>query len=176
MASIMENFTNKSIDISSLPQFEEVAFQQISTSYLIKSNLQNLAFLCVAMIGWAVLIYFDIINQTQLIILLIGIILYFGFKFWNISRLQKNYGFALREKDILYRRGYLVNKTTVVPFNRVQHASISRDVLDKMLKISTLNIFTAGGSGSDIRIPGLAPDLALRLKEALAAKLTENEI
>lgn len=175
MASIMENFTNKSIDIASLPQFEEVAFQPISKSYLIKSNLQNLAFLCVAMIGWAVLIYFDL-NRIQLNILLIGIVLYFGFKFWNISRLQKNYGFALREKDILYRRGYLVNKTTVVPFNRIQHASISRDVLDKMLRISTLNIFTAGGSGSDIRIPGLAPDLALRLKEALAAKLTANEI
>lgn len=174
MASIMENFTNKSIDIASLPQFEEVAFQPISKSYLIKSNLQNLAFLCVAMIGWAVLIYFDL-NRIQLNILLIGIVLYFGFKFWNISRLQKNYGFALREKDILYRRGYLVNKTTVVPFNRIQHASISRDVLDKMLRISTLNIFTAGGSGSDIRIPGLAPDLALRLKEALAAKLTANE-
>lgn len=171
----MENFTNKSIDIASLPQFEEVAFQPISKSYLIKSNLQNLAFLCVAMIGWAVLIYFDL-NRIQLIILLIGIVLYFGFQFWNISRLQKNYGFALREKDILYRRGYLVNKTTVVPFNRIQHASISRDVLDKMLRISTLNIFTAGGSGSDIRIPGLAPDLALRLKEALAAKLTANEI
>ena len=171
----MENFTNKSIDIASLPQFEEVAFQPISKSYLIKSNLQNLAFLCVAMIGWAVLIYFDL-NRIQLNILLIGIVLYFGFKFWNISRLQKNYGFALREKDILYRRGYLVNKTTVVPFNRIQHASISRDVLDKMLRISTLNIFTAGGSGSDIKIPGLAPDLALRLKEALAVKLTANEI
>jgi len=174
MASIMENFTNKSIDIATLPQFEEVDFQPISKNYLIKSNLLNLAFLCVAMIGWAVAFYFDI-SQIQLVLLLIGIVFYFGFKFWNISRLQKNYGFALREKDILYRRGYLVNKTTVVPFNRIQHASISRDVLDKMLKISTLEIFTAGGSGSDIRIPGLTPDLALRLKEALAVKLTANE-
>lgn len=169
----MENFTNKSIDIASLPQFEEVDFQPISKSYLIKSNLQNLAFLCVALIGWVVAFYFEI-SQIQLMLLLIGIVLYFGFKFWNISRLQKNYGFALRERDILYRRGYLVNKTTVVPFNRIQHATISRDVLDKMLKISTLKVFTAGGSGSDIKIPGLAPDLALRLKEALAAKLTEN--
>lgn len=174
MASIMENFTNRSIDISSLPQFEEVAFQPISRNYLIKSNLQNLVFLCVVMIGWAALFYFDI-TRIQLMILLIGIVLYFGFRFWNISMEQKNYGFALREKDILYKRGYLVNKTTVVPFNRIQHASISRDVLDKMLRISTLKIFTAGGSGSDISIPGLAPDLALRLKEALAAKLTANE-
>ena len=170
----MENFTNKSIDIASLPQYEAVEFEPISKSYLIKSNLQNLLFLCVALIVWVVLFYFKI-NQIQLIILFIGIILYFGFKFWNISRLQKNYGFALREKDILYRSGYLVNITTVVPFNRIQHASISRDVLDKMLKISSLKIYTAGGSSSDIKISGLAPDLALQLKEALAEKLTANE-
>ncbi len=174
MASVMENFTNNSIDIDSLPKFEEVSFQSISKAYLLKASLQNLVFLCLAIIGWVVLFYFEII-QFQLNILLIGIVLYFGFKFWNIFQLQKNYGFALREKDILYRRGYLVNKTTVVPFNRIQHASISRDVLDKMLNISSLKIFTAGGSGSDIIIPGLAPDLALRLKEALAAKLTVNE-
>lgn len=169
----MENFTNKSIDIAALPQIEEVDFQTISGKYLIKSNLQTGILACFVLIGWAVLFYFDI-NPNQLILLLAGIVLFFGFQFWNISRLQKNYGFALRDRDILYRRGYLVNKTTVVPFNRIQHASISRDVLDKMLEISTLKIFTAGGSGSDISIPGLAPDLALRLKDTLAVKLTSN--
>lgn len=170
----MENFTNSTIDVASLPQFEAVVFQPISGKYLIKSNLQTGVFLCFVMIGWAVLFYYDI-DPIQIGILFIGIVLFFGFQFWNNSRLQKNYGFVLREKDILYRRGYLVNKTTVVPFNRIQHASISRDVLDKMLKISTLKIFTAGGSGSDISIPGLTPDLALTLKEALAVKLTANE-
>ncbi len=49
-------------------------------------------------------------------------------------------------------------------------------MMDKMFKISSLKIFTAGGSGGDIIIPGLAPDLAQRLKEALAAKLTTNEV
>ena len=171
----MENFTNNSIDIDSLPKFEEVSFQSISKAYLLKASLQNLVFLCLAVIGWVVLFYFEI-NQLHLNLLLVGVVLYFGFKFWNIIVLQKNYGFTLREKDILYRRGYLVNKITVVPFNRIQHVSITRDVMDKMFKISSLKIFTAGGSGGDIIIPGLAPDLAQRLKEALAAKLTTNEV
>lgn len=175
MASVMENFTNASIDIASLPKFEEVEFQPISRKYLLKSSLKNLLFLSLAIVGWLVLLYFEII-QMQLILLAVGIILYFGFQFWNIFQLQKKYGFALRERDILYRRGYLVNRTTVVPFNRIQHVSISKDVLDKILKISTLKIFTAGGSGSDIVISGLAPELALRLKEALAVKLTQNEL
>lgn len=170
----MENFTNPAIDIASLPKFESVSFQPISRKYLVKAILQNLFFLCMAIIGWVVLFYFEI-SELQLNILLIGIVLYFGFQFWNIFQLQKKYGFALREKDILYRRGYLVNKTTVVPFNRIQHVSISRDLLDKVFGISTLKIFTAGGSGSDIVIPGLTPDLALRLKGALAVKLAQHE-
>ncbi|WP_051119690.1 PH domain-containing protein [Gillisia sp. CAL575] len=171
----MENFTNNSIDIDTLPKYEEVSFQSISKAYLIKASILNLVFLCLAVIGWVVLFYFEL-NQLQLNLFLVGVVLYFGFKFWNIIQLQKNYGFALREKDILYRRGYLVNKTTVVPFNRIQHVSITRDVLDKMFKISSLKIYTAGGSGGDIIIPGLAPNLAQRLKEALAAKLTTNEV
>ncbi|WP_310991175.1 PH domain-containing protein [Aequorivita marina] len=171
----MDKFTNNSIDIGLLPQFEEVGFQPISKNYLIKVNLQNFLLLCITMIGWGVFTYFEISN-TLSIILFILIVLFFVFQFWNTFKQQKNYGFALREKDILFRRGYLVNKTTVVPFNRIQHASIFSDVLDKYLKIATLKIFTAGGSGSDIIIPGLTPDLALRLKEALATKLTEHEL
>ena len=84
-------------------------------------------------------------------------------------------GYALREKDIVYKRGFIFNKTTIVPFNRVQHVSISRGVWDKILGISNLNIFTAGGSGSDITIPGLDPKMALQLKEALAVKISKDE-
>lgn len=169
----MEKFTNNTIDIGLLPQFEEVDFQPISKSYLTKSYLQIFLLLCAAMVGWGVLSYFKT-NQFLTIILFIVIVLFFVFQFWITFKQQNNYGFALREKDIHFRRGYLVSKTTVVPFNRIQHASISRDVLDKYLKIATLKIFTAGGSGSDIIIPGLTPTLAQQLKEALAVKLTEN--
>lgn len=169
----MEKFTNNSIDINLLPQFEEVDFHSISKNYLIKAYLQNFILFCLLMIGWGVFTYFEI-NKPLSIILFIVIVLFTLFQYWNTFKQQSKYGFALREKDILFRRGYLFNKVTVVPFNRIQHVSISSDVLDKYLKISTLKIFTAGGSGSDIIIPGLIPDLALRLKEALAAKLTEN--
>ena len=108
--------------------------------------------------------------------LVLGILLLvFGFAYLNASLLQKKYGYALREKDLIYRRGYLITKTTVIPFNRIQHVSISRGVFDKALGISTLKIFTAGGQGSDVSIPGLLPNLAVNLKEAVAKKLTVEE-
>lgn len=166
----MQDFTNNSIDLASLPDYREIDFRPISTKYLTKSLLQlGITFLILSA-GWAMLFFFEISNLYRWFSL--GILLaFFTFFFWNTVQLQKNYGFALREKDILYRRGFLVNKITVVPFNRIQHVSTTRGILDKKLGIATLNIFTAGGSGSDIKIPGLEPELAFRLKEAVAINL-----
>lgn len=170
----MENFTNESINLDSLPQYENVEFQPVSGKYLLKANLQTGIFLLFVVIGWCLMVFYDA-NFYLLSITLPAIVLYFAFQFWNNYKLQQNYGYALREKDILYRRGFLVTSTTVVPFNRIQHVSISRDVLDKSLDLASVQVFTAGGSGSDVSIPGLKPQLALQLKEALAVKLTDDE-
>ncbi len=169
----MENFSNHSIDINSLPNFEEVEFRSISSKYLIKSNIQTTIFLVIVLAGWAVFFYYQA-SMTNLIYGMIAIFLFFSFRFWNNYMVQKTYGYALREKDILFKRGFFVNTTTIVPFNRIQHVSVSRDAVDKLLNISSVQVFTAGGSGSDINIPGLQPDLAVKLKEGLANKLTTN--
>lgn len=169
----MENFTNDLIDIAALPNYEEVDFQPISRKYLTKTLLQTAGFMVAIVIGCGFLFYFKW-EPIYIFGILLVILLWFAFLYWNVFKLQENYGFALREKDILYRRGFLVNKITVVPFNRIQHVSTARGLLDKKLGIATLNIFTAGGSGSDIKIPGLEPDLALRLKEAVSKKLLDN--
>lgn len=174
MASLMENFSNKTIDISSLPNYEEVEFNAISNKYLIKSNFQTAIFMAFVCFGWGALFYYES-GFENLVFSFIAIILFFGFKFWNNYMVQRNYGYALREKDILYRRGFFVVSTTVIPFNRIQHASISRDALDKLLDLSSVQVFTAGGSASDISIPGLKPQLALRLKEGLATRISSNE-
>ena len=86
---------------------------------------------------------------------------------------QKNMGYALREHDIAFKRGFLFEKITIIPFNRIQHISTSESMLDKFFKISNLNIFTAGGSGSDIDIPGLSPELAAKLKNKVANHLSD---
>ncbi|CAN5360783.1 hypothetical protein BH23BAC2_BH23BAC2_19440 [soil metagenome] len=170
----MENFSNAPIDINSLPKFEEVNYTGISSKFLVKSNIYTGIFLVVIIIAMAVLWYFGASHQN----LLIGgivVLLFFSFRFWNNFKKQNNYGFALREKDVLFRRGFIVNAITIIPFNRIQHVSVSRDAFDKMLNISSLQIYTAGGGGSDINIPGLKPDLALSLKEALSTKLIAND-
>lgn len=174
MASIMENFSNSEIDITTLPKFEEVEFRPVSPQLLKKELLGLGIFFAVVLVVLAVIIYFGI-NSYYLYAGLVLFPLYFGFNIWNIFKIQKEYGYALRERDILFKRGYLVNRKTVVPLNRIQHATVSRGVFDKLFGISTLNVFTAGGSGSDIRIPGLLPDTAFQLKEKLSQKISEDE-
>lgn len=80
-------------------------------------------------------------------------------------------GYALREQDIIYKRGFLFERITIVPFNRIQHVSVERSFLDKILNISSVKVFTAGGSGSDISIPGIYPDTATSVKEEISARI-----
>ncbi|TDN87568.1 hypothetical protein DET49_11116 [Salegentibacter sp. 24] len=174
MDTIGKEFSNKQVDLTSLPRYESVDFSSVSPKYLIKLHIQTGIFMLVLLIGLGVFWFFQL-NLLQVAIIFTILILAFVLRFWNNYKLLQSLGFALREKDIIYKRGFIFNKATVIPFNRVQHASISRGVWDKVLGISSLNIFTAGGSGSDITIPGLEPEKAVRLKEAIAVKITQDE-
>lgn len=71
--------------------------------------------------------------------------------------LSFNYhGFAVRERDVLVRSGVLWRKVTAVPYNRIQHVETESSVLDRRFGIASVKLYTAGGSGGDLRIRGLA--------------------
>jgi membrane protein YdbS with pleckstrin-like domain len=77
--------------------------------------------------------------------------------------------YAMREKDICYTHGYIISKTIALPYNRVQHIEISRSFIARKLGLSTLKIYSAGESGSDLVIHGLPEKIA----EAQYAFLTQ---
>ena len=73
-------------------------------------------------------------------------------------------GYALRDKDILFRKGVLWQSVTAVPFNRIQHVETSSTPLDRKFGLATLQLFTAGGSSGDLKIDGLGEDIAEQLR------------
>lgn len=174
MDPISKGFSNEQIDLTSLPKYESVTYSSVSSKYLIKMNIQTGILMLVLFIALGFFWFFKL-NPLQTGFIFSVILIGFIFRFWNNYKLLQTLGYAIREKDIIYRRGFIFSKTTIIPFNRVQHASISRGVWDKFLGISSLNIFTAGGSGSDITLPGLEPEMAVRLKEAIAVKISNDE-
>ena len=69
-------------------------------------------------------------------------------------------GYAIREKDITYKSGWLWKSMTTIPFNRVQHCDLRQGILDRRFGLSKLTIYTAGGQSTDLMNPGLLPDTA----------------
>jgi membrane protein YdbS with pleckstrin-like domain len=80
-------------------------------------------------------------------------------------------GYAVRDKDILYKSGVFWHTVTAVPFNRIQHVEKSSTPLDRRFDIATLQLFTAGGSGGDLKIHGLSEQTAENLRVFIIEKV-----
>ncbi|MFW6246478.1 MAG: PH domain-containing protein, partial [Tangfeifania sp.] len=74
-----------------------------------------------------------------------------------------------------FQRGLITYKVTSVPLNRIQHVEINQGVLAKILGLSSVNIYTAGGTSSDLSIPGLREEEAQKLKAFLSGKISDHE-
>lgn len=83
-------------------------------------------------------------------------------------------GYALREKDLSYRNGWLFRKQTTVPFNRIQHSEISQGPLGRAFKLARLKIYTAGGASSDLSIPGMDPAEAASIRDFVNSKAQDH--
>ncbi len=170
----MNSFSNVPIDFDALPKAEEIYYRPIIAKYLWVSICTTLlSYLFFGGLFYAFLYSIDqkknFLEQYNLyiimgfIVLLIIqlIILFLGFK-WK--------GYVIREKDIIYRTGLIVRKKVHIPFNRVQHCEVAQNILERGLHLAKLKIYTAGGSRSDLSIPGLTNDEALKMKQFILKK------
>ena len=166
------NFENPIIDFKDLPQTELIEFEPLPKRYL---NYRRLTFSVLLLVLSAMWIGPLIAGEH------IGVAIS-GAVWLSIALLiflfeKKRYhqkGLALREHDISYKEGVFFQKTVTIPFNRIQHSEISRGPLERKFKLSTLKIFTAGGSQSDLSISGLDPDRAQELKDFIAKSVAKH--
>lgn len=172
----MENFTNEIIDTSQLPKFEEVTFTNLHPKY-IRVVLINVVLIIGILILVPVLIsVFKPELFSGRVWLILGIVIpilslliivfsYIGF--------QKK-GFAFREHDVLFRHGIVATNTIVIPYNRVQHVALHEGLVSRYFGLAKIEIFTAGGSSSDIEIPGIEKEQAENIKQLLMGKIQKQ--
>lgn len=172
----MENFTNETLNLNSLPKFEEVDFSPLHKNYLKVVYINIAITLLLFAIAIGVLIFTIEELQNTLWYLIFGIS-YFVFAiivfFASIASVKKR-GFAIREKDILYKRGLIATTTTLIPFNRVQHVSMHEGAFSRIFNLAQIQIFTAGGSTSDVKISGIEKEMAENIKELLMQKIQNH--
>ncbi|MDA8692560.1 PH domain-containing protein [Saprospiraceae bacterium] len=173
-------FSNEQLDISHLPQVSDLIFEKLQRSYLSVMLLRFAFFSAAFLISLVVLYIFqpfdDVPSMAYLIFLGVGV-LYTIWRYIVIIKGFDNKAFALRDKDIVYKTGWLWKAMTTTPFNRVQHISIEQGPIERNWNLARLKLFTAGGNTSDLSIPGLDYNKAEELKEYISRKtrLSEQE-
>lgn len=167
----MDNFSNEPIDITALPRYQEVQLDPMHPDYwkvIVWNICISILFIVAAV---SLIVYIKEELRAYLLYASIAIIV-FGIFLFVIFRLSfKRKGLAIREKDIIYSSGILSSKTTIVPFNRIQHVALNEGIFSRMYKLGALEVFTAGGATGNIKIYGLAIVQAKSIKELLAKSL-----
>ncbi len=165
-------FTNETLNTQSLPRFEAVAFTPLHPDYW-KVTLISLGitFLVLA-IALGLLVFFNpyIVPYAFWLVGGFAVFAIFLTVFSRISFLRK--GYAFREHDVLFKSGVISFKTTVIPYNRIQHVALHEGYFARLFNLAEVQVFTAGGSGSDLEIPGIPKQQAEDIKQLLMGKIT----
>jgi membrane protein YdbS with pleckstrin-like domain len=63
----------------------------------------------------------------------------------------------------------------VLPINRIQHVETHRNAIERRLNLSTLRLYTAGGSSADLTVHGLEREIADKIRETVLQEIHSEE-
>jgi membrane protein YdbS with pleckstrin-like domain len=174
----MNEFTNNSIDITQLPKFEEVQLKGLNSKYVTVLLFNFLLLFILVIGGFSALFYFkqDAFSYPIWTAIFVGILVVLaGLIFFTKLGFNKK-GYAFREHDAIYKSGLISETTTIIPFNRVQHVALHQGFISRKLGLASIELFTAGGSSSDLEIPGLLLSDAQSIKNLVSQKINPPKV
>ena len=87
------------------------------------------------------------------------------------DRIYRRLGYAVDGRLLRTVRGWLFHTDTVVPFVRVQHIDVTRGPVDKLFGTASLVVHTAGTHNSVVVLPGLSPERAAEIRDAIRGEI-----
>lgn len=170
-------FQNNAIDSTTLPQLDNIPMESLSPAYLKVSYLgTTIFFLVIATLLLGVRFFAEFNIPTWGAWVAGGAwLLLFVLSLWHTYEDFLIQGFAIRERDLTYRSGVFFRSTTVIPYNRIQHAEVKQGPIERRFNLQRLEIYSAGGDGSDLYIPGLPGNRADQLKDYIIEKAGKHE-
>ena len=173
-------FSNPQVSVDDLPAVEQVVWQPLDRRYaprLVLGRLIRVGLFVAAALGITLFANAGYLKWLPLEGLVAG---WVALALWSLRSLVwplvsvPYRGYAVRDKDILYKHGVWWRNIAVVPFNRVQHAVTGSAPLDRRFGLAYLTVFTAGSGGGDVSIAGLAEDVAEQLRVYIVHKLRRS--
>ncbi len=170
-------FFNDQEQLETLPSITNLQYQPVEKSYL-KVMIIGTLIMGVIFSIITVTLYINI-DEEKIIWLphLLGAVFTLIFSLSLVSSFQnfKRIGYALRQRDIAYKKGWIWQSKIIIPFNRIQHSEVNQNPVERIFGLAKLKVFTAGGSSSDLSIPGLTPERAEQLKFYITHKAAVDE-
>lgn len=161
-----ETFTNEPIAVDHLPQLDDDAFVSVDSRHVWGTLVGLIVTIVVALAAgsfWASQVDSVVVPAIITAVVVSALAAAAMFAWIEARRLA----YQLRERDLSFRSGVISRRVETIPFSRVQHVSVGRGAIERMLGLSTLTVSSAG---PDIAVPGLAPDDAERIKGLVAER------
>ena len=174
----MQHFTNETIDINQLPKYEEIKLTSPDQKYWNVIVINVCIFFLIFGLALLLLVLFKKDFKQFPIQIGLGFLIILGLTFIIYKASFKKRGYALREKDVIYKSGLIAETTTIIPLNRIQHVALDEGFISRFYNLATLEIQTAGGASGHMQIAGIPIENAKIIKEALIKRidLLENTI
>ena len=169
-------FKNEQVDLDQLPEVEDIAFHPLPAAYRNVLLISGGLFFLFILIG--IVLLFTLVDGDKPIGMEWALFAWLILASLVIGRIMITFpykGYAIRERDIIYKKGWLWRSITTVPFNRVQHCDVKQGLLERQFDLSSLNVYTAGGQNSDLTIPGLGFQTAERYKAYILKTISSDE-
>jgi len=164
-------FQNPEIDLDTLPGVDQLEWQDLNPLFKRRLRAQLVIVVVIVSVALAILTFVaNVPVKIDLLIVSLVAVITAGLMIWPAIAVPRR-GYVVRDKDLVFRSGVLWRSVTAIPFNRIQHVETSSDPLDRKFELATLQIFTAGGSGGDLKIDGLGKDVAEQLRAYILKKV-----
>lgn len=171
-------FNNVQVDVSALPDALTVDYERVDPRFAPINAAVAVVIQAFVLVTIAVGAQFE--NDLQAILaapmpVFVGV----GFLFVAVPLVVflhcRAYGYAVREHDIVLRKGLFWRAEIVQPLIRLQHVELVRGPLEKALGLAKLKLFSAGSGRETFTIPGLPLRNAARLRRYALTSARQSE-
>jgi|TARA_B110000503_G_scaffold23205_1_gene36154 hypothetical protein len=158
--------------VTSYPEITQTDFKSINKRYFKVIVIQTTLIFTVLFIAVTFMNYKDLFEWSEYSVWLYVMlsVVFMLILFLKIIGFKKR-KYAVREKDISYKKGVFFRSLTTVPFNRIQHIEIDQGPVARYFGLVALSVFTAGDSSDDLKVSGLLKKDAVQIKEFISTKI-----
>ena len=165
-------YENPDIPLGDIPRYADVPLQPVEPAY---KRVLYISWSIVYLLTLAVIVflYFEVDALHSPLFIFATLFAWLCGVAVSVAAIEigfRNKVWALRDKDIIFRKGWLFQSTHIIPFVKIQHCVVRSGPVERSFGLASIWLMTAAGTDLDIGIRGLKQETAESLKQWIVEK------